>query len=108
IVLREPALLLPGDRFIIRMFSPVVTIGGGVVLDTGSVRYRRAENANERLRVLAEASAPEKIALLVRESKYGMSAAELVGRTGLLERDIEAASSSAPVVHLKQPQSWFL
>src|SRR5205807_7662998 len=40
LVLREPALLLPGDRFIIRMFSPVVTIGGGVVLDTGGVRYR--------------------------------------------------------------------
>ena len=36
LVLREPALLLPGDRFIIRMFSPVVTIGGGVVR-----RYRR-------------------------------------------------------------------
>jgi selenocysteine-specific elongation factor len=31
--LREPWLLLPGDRFIIRQFSPVVTIGGGVVLD---------------------------------------------------------------------------
>ena len=27
-VLREPLLLLPGDRFIVRMFSPVVTIGG--------------------------------------------------------------------------------
>ena len=26
-LLREPALLLPGDRFIVRMFSPVVTIG---------------------------------------------------------------------------------
>ena len=35
LVLREPALLLPGDRFIIRMFSPVVTIGGGVVVDLG-------------------------------------------------------------------------
>ena len=31
--LPEAALLLPGDRFIIRQFSPVVTIGGGVVLD---------------------------------------------------------------------------
>src|SRR5580700_8370701 len=28
--LPEAALLLPGDRFIIRQFSPVVTIGGGV------------------------------------------------------------------------------
>ncbi|MGH8459826.1 MAG: selenocysteine-specific translation elongation factor, partial [Nevskiales bacterium] len=29
----EPMLLLPGDRFILRQFSPVVTIGGGVVVD---------------------------------------------------------------------------
>src|SRR4051812_13867683 len=41
IVLREAALLLPGDRFIIRKFSPVVTIGGGVVVDIGERRYRK-------------------------------------------------------------------
>ena len=32
-LLRDPLLLLPGDRFIVRMFSPVLTIGGGLVLD---------------------------------------------------------------------------
>jgi selenocysteine-specific elongation factor len=31
--LAEPTLLLPGDRFILRQFSPVVTIGGGLVVD---------------------------------------------------------------------------
>ena len=31
--LREPALLLRGDRFIVRQFSPLVTNGGGLVLD---------------------------------------------------------------------------
>ena len=31
--LAKPVLLLPGDRFIVRQFSPLVTIGGGVVLD---------------------------------------------------------------------------
>jgi selenocysteine-specific elongation factor len=31
--LREPALLLPQDRFIVRQFSPLVTIGGGFILD---------------------------------------------------------------------------
>ena len=35
--LPESALLLPGDRFIIRQFSPVVTIGGGVVLDAAPI-----------------------------------------------------------------------
>src|SRR5580700_1681578 len=75
IVLQEPALLLPGDRFIIRMFSPVVTIGGGVVLDIGGKRYRKADRAAtaERLQTLAEAPEAERIALLIRESKYGMS-----------------------------------
>src|SRR6202042_2131318 len=34
LLLKEPLVLVPGDRFIVRMFSPVVTIGGGVVLDT--------------------------------------------------------------------------
>src|SRR5262249_55950461 len=41
LILREPALLLPHDRFIIRMFSPVITIGGGVVLDNAGLRYRK-------------------------------------------------------------------
>ncbi len=38
LVLSEPLLILPGDRFIVRMFSPVVTIGGGVVLDIAAPR----------------------------------------------------------------------
>jgi selenocysteine-specific elongation factor len=112
IVLREPALLLPGDRFIIRMFSPVVTIGGGVVLDTAGKRYRKADRPGvaERLRTLAEAPAAERIALLVRESKYGMGIAELVARTGLTERQIEAIPSrdrQGAVMHFTHPQPWF-
>jgi selenocysteine-specific elongation factor len=38
LTLEQPVLLMPGDRFIIRQFSPVVTIGGGVVLDTRPLR----------------------------------------------------------------------
>ena len=45
--LDAPLLLLPGDRFIVRQFSPVITIGGGVVLDA-SEPARRAK-AEERL-----------------------------------------------------------
>jgi selenocysteine-specific elongation factor len=109
-VLREPALLLPGDRFIIRMFSPVVTIGGGVVLDTAAKRYRKSDRPGvaERLRTLAEAPAPARIALLVRESKYGMGMAELVSRTGLTEREIAAAASAAPTVVFEHPMHWFV
>ena len=107
ITLREPALLVPGDRFIIRMFSPVVTIGGGVVLDTAGVRYRKADRVAERLRVLAEAPLAERIALIVRESRYGLDMHALVARTGMLESAIEAAAAGAHLLHWKQPHSWF-
>jgi selenocysteine-specific elongation factor len=107
IVLREPALLLPGDRFIIRMFSPVITIGGGVVVDTGGKRYRKGDRVAERLRILAEAPAAERVALLVRESKYGMGMGDLVARTGLTERQITAAAAGAPVMSFSPPRPWF-
>jgi selenocysteine-specific elongation factor len=108
IVLREAALLLPGDRFIIRMFSPVVTIGGGVVVDTAGIRYRKADRVAERLRVLSEAPLAERIALLVRDSRYGLDMSTLVARTGMLESAIEAAAASAPLLFWKQPQPWFV
>ena len=45
----EPLLILPGDRFIVRMFSPVVTIGGGVVLDAAPPQRKRRAILNQRL-----------------------------------------------------------
>ena len=39
--LDDPVMLLPGDRFIVRQFSPVITIGGGVVLDALEPARRR-------------------------------------------------------------------
>ena len=108
ITLREPALLLPGDRFIIRMFSPVVTIGGGTVVDIGGVRYRRAANPAARLDELSAPDPAAHVALLVRESGHGLSFAELVRRTGLLESQIEGAAGSGPMVLLRQPQPWLV
>ena len=35
---RRPAVLTRGDRFIIRAYSPPITIGGGVVLDPAPTR----------------------------------------------------------------------
>jgi selenocysteine-specific elongation factor len=110
LVLREPLLLLPGDRFIVRKFSPVVTIGGGVVLDIAGTRRAHLD----RLRVLETAPLPERIALLARESRHGIGMADLVARTGLLEAEIRkaaAASSSqtnTPVIVLESPQFWLL
>jgi selenocysteine-specific elongation factor len=90
-LLREPLLILPGDRFIVRMFSPVVTIGGGVVLDIAVSSHRprlRRAQLDERLGKLDRSTAAERVALLVAESKFGMGAADLIARTGLLRSEI--------------------
>jgi len=42
-VMEAPAVALPGDRFVIRSFSPVLTIGGGVVLDGFPEKHRRLD-----------------------------------------------------------------
>ncbi len=104
LVLSEPLLLLPGDRFIVRMFSPVVTIGGGVVLDIAAPRRAPLE----RLRILETAPLPDRVALLARESRYGIGMADLVARTGLLEADLRKAASAAALAVLESPQFWLL
>lgn len=43
IVLERPAVALPGDRFVIRTFSPLATVGGGRVLDANPERHKRSD-----------------------------------------------------------------
>jgi selenocysteine-specific elongation factor len=106
VILREPLLLVPGDRFIIRMFSPVVTIGGGVVVDTTGHRYRRGDQARQRLNSLERGTPTERVALLVRESQYGLDLAELVAATGLVETEIQQAARSEALIAFHQPELW--
>ncbi len=108
LVLSEPLLLLPGDRFIVRMFSPVITIGGGTVLDIAPPRRVSRGAQTDRLRILESAPLPERVALLARESRYGIGMPELVARTGLLEAGIRKASSDASLSVLESPQFWLL
>jgi len=39
--LEAPLVALPGDRFVVRSYSPIVTIGGGTLLDVDPPRFRR-------------------------------------------------------------------
>ena len=104
LVLKQPALLLPGDRFIVRMFSPVVTIGGGVVLDLPD--NPRTAGAAERLALLAAGDAAARIALLVREAEFGAGMGELVARTGLREDAVAASAARTSLVAVGD--SWYV
>ncbi|HET7890161.1 MAG TPA: selenocysteine-specific translation elongation factor [Candidatus Sulfotelmatobacter sp.] len=77
----EPALLLPGDRFIVRQFSPVVTIGGGVVLD--AVPIPPMAEQERFLQMLAEGDAEAILsARIAGRGQSGISMAQLVAESG--------------------------
>jgi selenocysteine-specific elongation factor len=104
-VLRDPALLWPGDRFIIRMFSPVITIGGGTVLDNGERRYRAGGDMAARLATLESSDTAGRIMLLVKEAPFGMDLAQLVSRTGLRDPEVKLAAKRAGLVEVAQ---WYV
>jgi selenocysteine-specific elongation factor len=43
-VLESPTVALPGDRFVIRTFSPLMTIGGGEILDSTPEKHKRFDS----------------------------------------------------------------
>jgi selenocysteine-specific elongation factor len=60
--LETPSAALPGDRFVIRSYSPAVTIGGGSILDPNPPRSRRTRaKLVEHLRILEQGRPMERI-----------------------------------------------
>jgi selenocysteine-specific elongation factor len=59
--LEAPLVALPGDRFVVRSYSPIVTIGGGTLLDIDPPRFKLKAPAHlARLAVLRDGS-PEAV-----------------------------------------------
>jgi selenocysteine-specific elongation factor len=86
--LPEAAFFLPGDHFIFRQFSPVITIGGGVVLDAAPIPRMRVDI--EFLKILAggdeELILKERIA---RRSHQGITMSRLIAETGWTRNSIQ-------------------
>lgn len=73
------ASLRRGDRFVLRFYSPLETIGGGIVLETDRLREKRFRRETlERLR-RKETAGPEELAELLTEER----GADLTDLTGL-------------------------
>jgi selenocysteine-specific elongation factor len=81
--LEDPMLLLPEDRFIVREFSPVVTIGGGKVLDPLARRpMARDVGKIVFLKTLESNNAEAILAAMLERTPRGLHYAELAARTG--------------------------
>jgi selenocysteine-specific elongation factor len=86
--------LLPGDRFIVRQFSPVITIGGGVVLDASPLERKAADNT-AFLETMQD-GVPEEVlsARIARQGSRGLSAADAVAETGWTPEQIRLVSAA--------------
>lgn len=94
--LKQPALLLSGDSYILRAFSPQVTIGGGVTLDPFPPRRRRRND--EALQLLAAFGTSDQqrtIALIISSSLLsGIAFEEILLRSGMPRKSVEAISAA--------------
>jgi selenocysteine-specific elongation factor len=98
--LSESTLLLPGDRFIVRQFSPAVTIGGGVVLDNAPpAGVKKAAAHLDFLHELKTKSQGDVLrARISAQGIGGLSISEAVARTGWTPAELNSIASSIPHV----------
>ncbi|HXJ80060.1 MAG TPA: selenocysteine-specific translation elongation factor [Candidatus Methylomirabilis sp.] len=81
--LEGPIVALPGDRFVIRSYSPIITIGGGTVLDIAPPRFKRKAPALLAHLLLLEQGSPAEVVEehLKHAGAAGAHAADLRART---------------------------
>ena len=94
--LEAPIVAARGDRFILRRYSPLETIAGGVVLDAYPEKHSIASRkVVERLEALQGSSAASVAARFVGESgALGVSETELGRRLGVGASELEEILSS--------------
>ena len=87
--LQEEVLVLPGDRFIARQFSPVTTIGGGVVLDPAARRATiRDSGRTGFLQTLERGEQAAILDAMTERAVLGLRFEDIVARTGWREGEI--------------------
>ncbi len=93
--LQDEVLVLPGDRFIVRLFSPVVTIGGGAVLDP-LVRRPMLKDMGRAafLATLERGSREEILSSMTERALLGLGHDEIVARTAWTEKEIHEAATN--------------
>jgi selenocysteine-specific elongation factor len=94
--LQDDVLLLAGDRFIVRQFSPVVTIGGGVVLDPLARRLLLRDRGRVAFLEMLERGSPDEIVGAMTERAFsGLTLSEIVARLGWIGDKAREAAKKA-------------
>jgi selenocysteine-specific elongation factor len=110
--LEAPVVALPGDRYVIRSYSPIVTIGGGTLLDVAPPRFKRKAPALLAHLELLEAGTPAQVVEehLRQAGAAGARIADLRARTPFgperLRELLDALQQAAAVVAVDR--EWYI
>ncbi len=100
LLLERPVAVWPGDRYVIRSYSPVATVGGGSVL--GNLSPRKRKRATDRDReynrevfdVLQDGSLEDRLLLFLKESGVaGLTFEDLSIRSGIFGKHLKKVLS---------------
>jgi len=90
--LESPIVAIYGDRCILRSYSPMTTIGGGVVLDSRPKKHRHHQaSILEPLQKRRQGNVPELIVLIIEEKKMPLTRSQLLLLTEIKEGQLEQA-----------------
>jgi selenocysteine-specific elongation factor len=94
-VLESPTVAMPGDRFVIRTFSPLITIGGGEILDATPTKHKRFDAETvEGLQRLGGDLTDRVNQVLLDAKTLPLALSEVRKKTGETEGDIEDSLKS--------------
>jgi len=98
--LSEPTLLLPGDRFIVRQFSPVVTIGGGLVLDASPLLRKQPQHDIAAFLTKMMTGLPEEVlaARVRRRASRGLPLDDVPGEMNIRREEATTLAAKAGLV----------
>lgn len=86
--MEKPVALKRGDRFILRFYSPIITIAGGLILDADPVKHKRNhEDALEEVRTMDIGNISDMIK--VKASKGYHSLHNIAVSLGLMIEDVQ-------------------
>ena len=91
--LAEPISTKSGDRFVIRFYSPLETIGGGVILDDSPARHKRfQQGVLDALKIKESGSGGDRVIQVLTEFGTELpDAAKLAAKLRLDEEDVAKA-----------------
>ena len=93
LVLERADVIVASDRFVLRSYSPVTTIGGGQIIDPLPLKHKRQnEKIIADLNVLQSGTLPERISVIMERTGFtGINLRGLTFRLGISTKKIREA-----------------